>query len=431
MDWLRRWFGGSTPRSRSVSGDRSFRPGLEELERREVLSANPFTLQGSNLYQAINGQNVLIDTNVTAFQVVQSSASQLTLFDLHSNGQLMEYSPAGQLTSLFGGVQSIQGFSDPGGNATLEVLQQYGALWQYAVSPGTWSLIAPMNVQWMQGVANSNGDLAALYWLSSTGQLWEKITSGPESQINSFVQSVTLNSQGTPQVTYDPVGTYLNQTGNPAALGIALTGEMTLPGGQGFYAQFTNGAIYWTSQTGAHSIEGTIYQRWLSLGGLSDLGLPTADASVFTTSSGSTGNQIQTFQNGAIYVQANSTPVAMTGSSNASIAAALINVCNQLSNPNVQQLTLTAVENDGALDRKATINILHGLEAYGTVTTSEFVSLQQLLILDGSLNVPASVEDLAGKVVDGDPANSTYQGAALGNLAPASSASQLDKLIDK
>jgi len=428
MNWLCKLIRALTPRlTRQASAIRSVRPGLEQLETREVPSTNAptFTLQSNgNLLQVSNGKSITIDENVVSYEAINNPAGQVTLVDLHQNGQLMERNPAGQWTTLFSNVQSIQGFSDPAGNATIEVLGKTGSLWQYTVNSGSWSLVAPTNVQWMQGTADSKGDLATLYWLTTSGQLWERLASGQQSQINSFVQSVTLNSQGIPQVTFDPIGTYLSQPGHSSGLGPALTGRVSTPVGQGLYAQFLNGAVYWSAQTGPHAIEGTIYQRWLSLGGLNNLGFPTTDAQ-------GSSNEIQLFQNGAIYAQAGSTPMVLTGSGNAAIDAAVINVYSQLTDPTVAQLTLSAVTTDGSLDRTAMIDILRGVEAKGTVTASEFASLQKLLTLDGSLNVPASVQDLTDKVVDGDPANSTYQGASLGNLSVGSSAGQLDKLIDK
>ena len=45
--------------------------------------------------------------------------------------------------------------------------------------------------------------------------------------------------------------------------------------------------------------------------------------------------------------------------------------------------------------------------------------------------MPAAVQQLLSDVVNGDPANATYQGAALGNLQAGASAGQLQKLANK
>jgi len=65
------------------------------------------------------------------------------------------------------------------------------------------------------------------------------------------------------------------------------------------YSIFSQGnAIYWTGATGAHTIYGDIYQRWLSLGGVkSQVGFPITDE----TSSGTHGGRYNDFTNGMIY----------------------------------------------------------------------------------------------------------------------------------
>src|SRR5262249_12393092 len=45
--------------------------------------------------------------------------------------------------------------------------------------------------------------------------------------------------------------------------------------------------------------------------------------------------------------------------------------------------------------------------------------------------MPAPVRGLLSAVVDGDPANATYQGAPLGNLRAGASAAQFQKLVNK
>ena len=57
--------------------------------------------------------------------------------------------------------------------------------------------------------------------------------------------------------------------------------------------------------------------------------------------------------------------------------------------------------------------------------------LKTLLSQATTLNIPGYVQVLAGDVVNGNPANATYQGQALGNLAVGSSATQLTNLINK
>jgi glucose/arabinose dehydrogenase len=65
--------------------------------------------------------------------------------------------------------------------------------------------------------------------------------------------------------------------------------------GNGYYAHFEGGSIYWSSATGAHSVTGGIRTRWRALGAeRSYLGFPSSDE--FSTSTGTREN----FQHGYI-----------------------------------------------------------------------------------------------------------------------------------
>ena len=67
----------------------------------------------------------------------------------------------------------------------------------------------------------------------------------------------------------------------------------------------------------------------------------------------------------------------------------------------------------------------------GVVDATEFADLKTILNKAATLNIPGYVQVLAGDVVNGNAANAHFQGQALGNLAAGSSASQLNKLVDK
>lgn len=61
-------------------------------------------------------------------------------------------------------------------------------------------------------------------------------------------------------------------------LGFPLTNETTTPDGRGRYNHFEGGSVYWTPQTGAHEVHGSIRARWQALGWeRSYLGYPTSD----------------------------------------------------------------------------------------------------------------------------------------------------------
>ncbi len=63
-------------------------------------------------------------------------------------------------------------------------------------------------------------------------------------------------------------------------LGYPTTDEEAAPGGVGRYNDFSGSggtSIYWSPKTGAHSVQGAIRTKWASLGGEKGLGYPTTD----------------------------------------------------------------------------------------------------------------------------------------------------------
>ena len=86
---------------------------------------------------------------------------------------------------------------------------------------------------------------------------------------------------------------------------------------------------------------------------------------------------------------------------------------------------------DNSISRTDFIGLLEAVASRGTVTNSEMTTLQTLLGNSSLLNIPNYVENLATKVVDGNPANATYLGQPLGNLAAGSSPTQVLDLMNK
>jgi hypothetical protein len=86
---------------------------------------------------------------------------------------------------------------------------------------------------------------------------------------------------------------------------------------------------------------------------------------------------------------------------------------------------------DGSISRQDMIQILDAVDADGPLSATDFSDLQAILSHAATLNIPGYVQVLASDVIDGNPANATYQGQTLGNLAVGSSAAQLTDLIDK
>ncbi|MEV4479206.1 polysaccharide deacetylase family protein [Micromonospora coxensis] len=76
-------------------------------------------------------------------------------------------------------------------------------------------------------------------------------------------------------------------------LGYPVSDEVAVTGGRA--SQFQGGNVYWSSATGAHEVHGAILSRYVSLGGTgSRLGLPTTDEYAVT------GGRRSDFQHGAI-----------------------------------------------------------------------------------------------------------------------------------
>jgi len=89
---------------------------------------------------------------------------------------------------------------------------------------------------------------------------------------------------------YDSLGA------NGSRLGASTSTDRSVGDGRGTYVTYQQGAIYWTSSTGAYSVYGASQAEWNTLGGpRSILGYPTA-----TRVSRSDGSWAQTFENGLI-----------------------------------------------------------------------------------------------------------------------------------
>jgi hypothetical protein len=85
---------------------------------------------------------------------------------------------------------------------------------------------------------------------------------------------------------------------------------------------------------------------------------------------------------------------------------------------------------DGGLTRSDVLGLFAEAEADGTVTGAELTSLQAL-VSTSAVAMPDAMRNLAGKVVNGNPANDWFQGQWLGDLRPGAPSSQLDTLVQK
>ncbi len=93
---------------------------------------------------------------------------------------------------------------------------------------------------------------------------------------------------------------------------------------------------------------------------------------------------------------------------------------------------------DGSLGRADWLQLFAEVGADGSVSAAEYHDLGDLLHTNRvtssaavGFTLPDAVRVLADKVVDGNPANARYGGAALGNLHAGSAAGQLQRLVGK
>ena len=86
---------------------------------------------------------------------------------------------------------------------------------------------------------------------------------------------------------------------------------------------------------------------------------------------------------------------------------------------------------DGSISRLEMIQLLRAAGTDGTVDAVELTDLRFVASNASRFNMANYVQVLAGNVVNTNLANALYQGTAAGNLAAGSSATLLNKLVDK
>ncbi|WP_280333098.1 glycoside hydrolase domain-containing protein [Nocardia wallacei] len=79
-------------------------------------------------------------------------------------------------------------------------------------------------------------------------------------------------------------------------------GENDCPDGEGKFAEFANGYIYFSPRTGAHAIPTTLFEAYAERGWeAGPLGYPIGDHTVLSDSDGNVWGDVQGFENGALY----------------------------------------------------------------------------------------------------------------------------------
>jgi uncharacterized protein with LGFP repeats len=101
-----------------------------------------------------------------------------------------------------------------------------------------------------------------------------------------------------PWVLKGPILAKYKELGGPDKAPYCPVGPITAtPDGHGQYAQFHDGLIYWSDNTGAHPVWGEISKKWEALGrAAGKLGYPMADEQETDK-----GGRRQEFQHGTIY----------------------------------------------------------------------------------------------------------------------------------
>ncbi len=79
-------------------------------------------------------------------------------------------------------------------------------------------------------------------------------------------------------------------------------GELVAPDGEGRYAEFEHGYIYWHPRVGAHAVPLNVFGKWAELGWeAGPVGYPVGDHTVLKDADGTPVGDVQGFENGAIY----------------------------------------------------------------------------------------------------------------------------------
>jgi hypothetical protein len=118
-------------------------------------------------------------------------------------------------------------------------------------------------------------------------------------------------------------------------------------------------------------------------------------------------------------------------SATASVAVAGVPVPGrEFQSPALESLVQTYFA-DGSINRAEMISLLRAAGDDGLVDALELLDLRYIVSNASRFNIPGYVEVLASNVVNSNPANARFQGAASSNLISGSSATLLNNLIDK
>lgn len=245
---------------------------------------------------------------------------------------------------------------------------------------------------------------------------------------------------------------YVQMGGPSGTLGLPRTNESAVgDAAGGRFNTFEYGVILWTPARGAFEIHGDIWNTWSNKGAVkSTLGYPTSDERDVSVNS---DFRVSNFQNGAISNSARTGSIVLEGQpwqqwkaygSESSFLGAPSGATVPITLTVNGRLTIAQqTEFEGGTltvrtGASAAVNFsfaqmkfaLRQTSVEGTTVTQAEIN-QMRSFLGAPHSMPAHVANLLGKVVNGDPANTTYRQTFLGNLRANSPNSQMVTLVSK
>jgi hypothetical protein len=428
---------------------------------------------GGTVYNLLTGGTLEASTNpgsssISSWTVLDTTAQ---LFQLTVNGALYVLNTGGQLRLLsYAGAawQTLDTATQSFGldaNGTLCDLDTNQLLRGLSTPGGAWNTYD--NVA--QAFAITGNGI--LYDQDVGGQLWDLPLGGYWQWLDSYTQTFLVTGNGTVynQLVDGTLETSQGPTGrwnwlDNVAQAFALSGNGTLydlDAGGGLWYMSPNGNWQWldgSTESFAVNANGTLFdldvggQFWdLSAGG-SWQGLDNITQSYALDPNGTLFNLLsvglleRSTNTGATWATLDTTTQAFNATANGTLDNLLAGKLPQASTNGgsswfnwfssaMPDSTLAALARsdytrDGTLTRSDFIALFAQAESDCVVTAAELTSLQAL-VDTSAVAMAAYVRNLAGKVVNGNPANANFQGQALGQLGPNASAAQLNDLVLK
>jgi hypothetical protein len=383
--------------------------GLEQLERREVLSSSfSYVLNNGNLYQKTSAGETLLDHNVQSYQ----ADGQGHVAILEQSGELKYYSKP-NLTPIDSGVTAYH----LGGSDVLVELDSQGNYQRYTQATGT----VPVDSGVQSFAVASSGRVYLLQkdgtFLGSPdglpGDFTELDSSAEEFAVAASGRVYVLQKDGTFLGSNDGLpGDFTQIDSGVQAFALAATGRVYILQSDGTFLGSSDGlpGDFKQIDTGVQSIAlastGLIYE-------LENSGL------LLSSSTGLAGSF--------------TIAARMVTSISLSNGTLVVNdwFSQNLDDPGVAAEARKEFAADDALTYTDLLAVFHEADVGSTISAAQLQSLQALAANASLLNISAADDDLASKTVNGDPADSHYRGQRLAPLEAGSSSVILKDLVNK